>query len=291
MPVIDIENLKKYFGKTKAVDGISLSVKKGEIFGFLGPNGAGKTTTIRCMMDFIRPLEGSISILGRDAQKDSVELKRQVGYLSGDTRLHGKWTGQMHIDFVRRLDGGEDDSRQLSQRLDFDPTVKTKKLSSGNRRKLGIILAFMLKPAVLILDEPTLGLDPLLQNVIYDLLEEVTGDGSTVFMSSHNLAEVERVCSRVGIIKEGHMVATESIAGLKEKKINTVNVYFAGPVNKGEFLDENTELVREYTNGLILKVKGDVNPLIERLSRHSLRDIDISQASLEDIFMEYYEKE
>ena len=149
----------------------------------------------------------------------------------------------------------------------------------------------MLEPEVLILDEPTLGLDPLLQNEIYELLGEMTRSGSTVFMSSHNLAEVDRVCSRVGIIKKGKIVAMESIASLKEKKINTVHAYFAHPVDSSEFTDEHTELVSEFTNGLILKVKGDVNPLIQRLSRHTLRDLDIAQASLEDIFMEYYEKE
>lgn len=291
MSVIEVKNLKKYFGKTKAVDGISVSVENGEIFGFLGPNGSGKTTTIRCMMDFIRPQGGSINILGKDAQKDSVELKKKVGYLSGDVRLYSKWTGQTHIDFVRQLNGGKDLSQELIQRLDFDPTVKTKQLSSGNKQKLGIILAFMLKPEVLILDEPTLGLDPLLQNEIYEFLSEISQNGSTVFMSSHDLAEVDRVCSRVGIIKKGKMVAMESIATLKERKINTVNAYFTHPVNKEEFLDENTELVKEFTNGLILKVKGDVNPLIKRLSSYTLRDIDISQVSLEDIFMEYYEKE
>ena len=290
MTAIEVRNLRKHFGKTKAVDGISFSVEEGEVFGFLGPNGAGKTTTIRCMMDFIRPAEGSIKILGKDAQKDAVSLKKAIGYLSGNVRLYGKWTGQMHIDFVRQLNGCEDISQQLIKRLDFNPAIKTKQLSSGNKQKLGIILAFMLKPELLILDEPTLGLDPLLQNEIYELLAEMTQAGTTIFMSSHNLAEVDRVCGRVGIIKDGKMVATESIAALKEKKIITVHANFTHPVKIDEFLAENTELVREYANGLILKVKGDVNPLIKQLSNHTLQDISIVPASLEDIFMEYYEK-
>ena len=290
MMAIEVHNLLKHFGKTKAVDGISFSVEEGEVFGFLGPNGAGKTTTIRCMMDFIRPAEGSINILGKDAQKDAVSLKNAIGYLSGNVRLYGKWTGQMHIDFVRQLNSSEDISQQLIKRLDFNPAIKTKQLSSGNKQKLGIILAFMLKPRLLILDEPTLGLDPLLQNEIYELLGEMTQTGTTIFMSSHNLAEVDRVCSRVGIIKEGKIVATESIAALKEKKIITVHANFTRPVNAEEFIAENTELVKEYANGLIIKVKGDVNPLISQLSNHTLQDISIAPASLEDIFMEYYEK-
>ena len=290
MAAIEVHTLKKYFGKTKAVDGISFSVEKGEIFGFLGPNGAGKTTTIRCIMDFIRPMEGSIKILGKDAQKDAVCLKKSIGYLSGNVRLYGKWTGQMHIDFIRKLSGGENISEQLIKRLNFNPTVKTKQLSSGNKQKLGIILAFMLNPELLILDEPTLGLDPLLQNEIYELLSEMTQNGSTVFMSSHNLAEVDRVCGRVGIIKEGKMAATESIAALKEKKIITVHANFTHPVKKEEFLSENIELVKEFANGVILKVKGDVNPLVRKMAKYTLQDISISPASLEDIFMEHYEK-
>ncbi len=291
MSVIEVCELRKYYGKIKAVDGISFSIEEGEIFGFLGQNGAGKSTTIRCMMDFIRPLKGSIGILGKDAQKDSVELKKKIGYLAGDVRLYGKWTGQEHIDFFDRLNGGSDHAAELGERLDFDPSMPVRQLSSGNKQKLGIILAFMSRPQILILDEPTLGLDPLLQNTIYSMLAESTNDGATVFMSSHNLAEVDRVCSRVGIIRLGRMVATENITALKKKKINTMYVEFAGSVNKEDFLDEHTDLVRETENTLTLKIKGDINAIIRRLGSYSINDIRITQASLEDIFMEYYEKE
>ena len=291
MNVIEVRELKKYYGKTKAVDGISFDIEKGEIFGFLGPNGAGKSTVIRCMMDFIRPLGGSVGILGKDAQKDSVELKKAIGYLAGNVRLYGKWTGKEHIDFFHSLNGGSNFAVELSERLDFNPSMPVRQLSSGNRQKLGIILAFMSRPEVLILDEPTLGLDPLLQNTIYNLLAEATGRGVTVFMSSHNLAEVDRVCSRVGIIRLGKMVATENITALKKKKISTMYVEFTESVRKEDFLDEHTELVREAENALTLKVKGDINTLIRRLGSHTISDIRISQASLEDIFMEYYEKE
>lgn len=290
MPVIEVNDFKKHFGKTKAVDGISFSVEKGEIFGFLGPNGSGKTTTIRGMMDFIRPTEGSIKILGKDAQHDSVALKKKIGYLSGKVSLYKKWTGQAHIDFVKNLNGTSDIADELVKRLDFDPTIKVKHLSSGNHQKLGLILSLMTEPEILIMDEPTLALDPLLQNEIYTLLDEATQRGATVFMSSHNLAEVDRVCDRVGIIKDGKMVATESIAALKEKKINTVHAYFTGQFDKNDFIDENVQLVKEFKDGLILKVRSDINPLIKKLGNYSLRDIEISQASLEDIFLEYYER-
>ncbi|MBN1370195.1 MAG: ABC transporter ATP-binding protein [Dehalococcoidaceae bacterium] len=288
MAAIKIENLKKYFGNIKAVDGISIEVEKGILFGFLGPNGAGKTTTIRCMMDFIRPMEGSVTILSKDARRDSVELKRKIGYLSGNTRLYDNWDGQTHIDFIKRFYNGEDKSASLVDRLGLDTGKKARHLSSGNRQKLSLILTFMTDPEILILDEPTLGLDPLLQNEVYELLYEFAQNGSTVFMSSHNLAEVERVCSRVGIIKKGKMVASQSIAALKEKKIYIINAHFGQPVNPQEFLDENTELVKELTDGLLLKVKGDINPAIRKLGNYNLAHVEISQPSLEDIFMEYY---
>lgn len=291
MNAIEIRGLKKYYGKTKAVDDITFDIEQGEIFGFLGPNGAGKSTTIRCMLDFIRPLEGSVNILGRDAQKDSVELKKEIGYLAGNVRLYDKWTGEEHIKYFDRFSGGSEYAAVLAGRLDLNPSIPVRQLSSGNRQKLGIVLAFMSRPKVLILDEPTLGLDPLLQHEVYGMLAEATGNGATVFMSSHNLAEVDRVCGRVGIIRLGKIVAIENIVALKKKKISTMFVEFSAPVKSEDFLDEHIELVRETESALTLKVKGDINTLIRRLGSHEISDIQISQASLEDIFMEYYEKD
>ncbi|MEW6407938.1 MAG: ABC transporter ATP-binding protein [Patescibacteria group bacterium] len=290
MNIIEVDNLKKYFGKTRAIDGISLDIKEGEIFGFLGPNGAGKTTTIRCMMDFIRPTGRKIKIFGKDAQKDSVELKKKIGYLSDNVYLYNKWTGKTHIDFVKHLNGKKDIADKLIKRLDFDPRPQVKKLSSGNRQKLGLILALMFEPELLIFNEPTASLDPLLQNTVYKLIKEATDRGTTVFMSSHNLAEVERVCSRVGIIKEGRMAAIENIASLKEKRIYTVRVYFADKFKKEEFLDDNVEIRKEVPAGLILGIKGDINKLIRKLSNYKLKDLAIEQASLEEIFLEFYKK-
>jgi len=289
MSIIEIKNLKKYFGKTKAVDDISLNVEKGEIFGFLGPNGAGKTTTIRAMMDFIRPTDGEIKILGLDAQKDTVELKKKIGYLSGELRLYKKWTGKDHINFVKNLHGDGDIAQDIAKRFGFDPSLKVKSLSSGNRQKLGIVMAFMTKPELLIMDEPTSGLDPLLQNEMYELIEEVTKQGTTVFMSSHNLSEVDRVCSRVGIIKQGKMVTTESIKNLKEKRLYTITAYFKDKFDKNDFDIENVEIKKEIAEGLIMSAKGDINELVKKLSEYNLRDLRIEHASLEDIFLEFYE--
>lgn len=301
--VIEVKNLKKYFYSgirrtpIKAVDGISFGVKKGEIFGFLGPNGAGKTTTIRCMMDFIRPTSGSISVLGKDAQKDSVDIKSKIGYLSGDVKLYDKWTGKEHIQFVEKVRGESKIANELIKKLNFDPSKKTKSLSSGNYQKLGLILALMHEPEVLIMDEPTIGLDPLLQNTIYEILEEFRNKGATIFMSSHNLPEVEKVCDRAGIIKEGKLVGIETIEALGEKRLRRVEVRFSSSAgfkdkfNKSDFKFDGVENIEEITNGLILTVRGDIDPIVKKLAQYKLHDLEISHATLEDVFLEFYNRE
>lgn len=288
MQAIRVEELRKEFGKVKAVDGVSFEVEEGEVFGFLGPNGAGKTTTIRCMMDFIRPTNGTITILGKDAQKKGVALKEQIGYLSGYVRLVDKWTGRDHINYCSALDGNKNSANALAERLEFDPTIKTKKLSSGNRQKMGLILALMGEPKVLIFDEPTNALDPLLQNTVYELLKEAQQRGTTVFMSSHNLAEVEKVCTRVGIIRKGKMVATESISSLKQKRLYSVRIAFSASVKWSELAADGVEVVEQLTNGFLLNVKGEISPLLKKVEQLPLADIEITHGNLEDIFLEHY---
>jgi len=291
MSVIEVKGLTKYFGKTHAVDGVSFSVEKGEVFGFLGPNGAGKTTTIRCLMNFLKPTAGQISILGQDAQKNSTEIKNKIGFLSGDVRLYDGWTGDDHIKFLEKLRARESRAAELISKLNFDPKLKFRALSSGNKQKLGLILSLMFEPELMIMDEPTLGLDPLLQNSIYEILEDLKKKGSTIFMSSHNLAEVDRVCDRVGIIKDGKIVAIESISSLKEMRMHAVRVHFNSTYNKNDFNFDGIEVQQEIPEGLIIGVKGDINPLIKKLANYSIKELEISHASLEDIFLEFYSKE
>jgi len=288
MNVIEVENLKKYFGKTKAVDGISFEVKKGEIFGFLGPNGAGKTTAIRCMMDFIKPTSGSIKILDRDAQKDSVFLKEKIGYLSGTVRLYDRWTGKEHIDFIKELNGKNNIANDLIKRLDFDANVRAKSLSSGNKQKLGIIMALLCNPEVLILDEPTMALDPIMQHEVYHIIKEQSEKGTTIFMSSHNLAEVQKICHRIGIIKNGKMAAMEDIATLRQKSMYTMNINFENQVDSDDFKLDGVEIIKALPNEITLGIKGDLNPIIKKISNYKIKDLDIEPASLEEIFLEYY---
>ena len=287
--VIHIDDLKKHFNKTKAVDGISFMVEKGEIFGFLGPNGAGKTTTIRCMMNFLNSDTGYIKILKKDTARYSVALKKEIGYLSGNYNLYEGWTGKEHIQFARSFEKKQDIANELIKRLNFDTNKKTKNLSSGNRQKLGIILALMFRPPVLILDEPTLALDPLLQKEVYALLREAANNGTTVFISSHNLAEVEQICNRVAIIKDGKLVAIDQIKNLQRKHMYQVHVYFEGIAPSREVFNGNgVEVVGKDDEGYSLKIKGDINEFLDMISDYDIRDITIGRVSLEEIFLEFY---
>lgn len=288
--VIEIKDLKKHFGKVHAVDGVSFEVKQGEAFGFLGPNGAGKTTTIRTIMDFIRPTGGTVTVLGLDSRKDSVALKDKIGYLPGNIKLNNGWTGLDHIHFVEGIRGKDHKALEIAQRLDLDLGKKFKTLSSGNKQKLGIVLALMHSPELLIMDEPTVGLDPLLQNEIYDMLADLKKQGTTILISSHNLPEVERVCDRVGIIKSGRMVAVETLKELSGKRLHRVEVRFADKFTKKEFEIDGVENIEEIPDGLIFSVGGDMNPVLAKLAGHMVADVSISHADLEEVFLKFYEK-
>lgn len=285
---IEMQGVAKRFGSHAAIDGVNLQVKAGEIFGFLGPNGAGKTTTIRCLMNFLRPNEGSIEVLGLDADRDSVALKRLVGYVPSDHHLVDRWSGRDHIHYVMRLRGESDLPQELIHQLSLDIDRPVKQLSSGNKQKLAIILGLIGSPQLLILDEPTQGLDPLFQNAVYELLMSFRASGGTVFVSSHNLPEVQRICDRVGIIREGKVVAEESLESLREKSRHIVRARFAKPVPKSAIKLSGVELVRRHGAEVELKVQGSLNPTLKLLSRHDVIDLEVTHASLEEIFMEMY---
>ncbi|MBN2015301.1 ABC transporter ATP-binding protein [Candidatus Dojkabacteria bacterium] len=288
MSIIKVQNLKKYFGPTKAVDGISFEVQKGEILGFLGPNGAGKTTTIRCMIDILRPDFGSIKILGKDSKEQASNLKKDIGFIPADTHLYDNWTGVEHIQFVRSLHNDVEFPNELIKKLDFDTTKKVEDLSSGNKQKLELIISMMHKPKVLILDEPTTGLDPILQDVILDVLADEAKKGTTIFMSSHNLPEVERICNRVLILKDGKIVTEEKISELKKKRLYSVYVYFEKQTTKKQLQENGIKISKDLGDGFMLNVKGDIRPVLKKLNSMPLKDIEIRHADLEKIFLEFY---
>lgn len=287
-PVITLSGLTKHFGLTKAVDSLSFSVEPGEIFGFLGPNGAGKTTTIRCFMDFYRPTSGTAELFGLNANTQGVDVRKRVGFMPPTTSLKEQWTGREHIEYAKALRHQPDRAEELIKRLDFDPTRKVKQLSTGNRQKLSLLLAFMFTTDLVILDEPTNGLDPLLQQTVYELIREAHARGATIFMSSHNLAEVERTCSRVAVLREGKLVSIETMAGLRDKHLYTVTIELAQDFTLPAI--PNVSVVSQVNNTVTLKVSGDIQPLLKVLGTAPVHDVQIQHATLEEHFMEFYVK-
>ena len=291
-PIIVIDQLKKSYGKIQAVNGISISVEHGEIFGFLGPNGAGKTTTIRCMLDVIRPTRGKIRILGLDAQRDKLALHQYIGYLPGDVHLPGQMTGKQIINYFSRLQGSEPVLlKDLVARFDVEMKRPLKGYSKGMRQKIGIVLAFMCDPQVLILDEPTSGLDPLLQKVFNEFLLEEQVRGKTIFMSSHIMSEVEKVCHRIAVIRKGELVTVEEVETLREKAGQRVTVEFGDPVTE-EALTRipGVSMVKKSNGHYQFNVSGSMDPLIKALSRHEVIRLQVEEAPLEEVFLKFYEE-
>ncbi len=285
---IQIENLTKQFGSKTALDGVTLTAESGQIYGFLGPNGAGKTTTIRCIMDFLRPDQGQVRIFGHDAQRQSKLVKSLIGYMAADNHLYGNWSAKQQLAFARHIWGDLPKADELLRRVQLDPHVAAKHLSTGNHQKLGLVLALAHNPKLVIMDEPTRGLDPLLQHEIQNILTEFRDQGGTVFISSHNLAEVEQLCDQVGIIKDGQMVANKSMADIRAMKAHLVTVTLK---SKEALKIDNVEVVHHSDNQYILKSQGDINPLLRQLAKHTIVDVEITHLPLEEVFMSYYRKE
>lgn len=291
---IHAEGLTKHYGDFPALVDLDLDVKIGEIFGFLGPNGAGKTTMIRTILDEIRPTAGTATLLGFDSHENAVELRNHIGYVPGDLAMYPNLTGRDTITYFANLRGGVDwdfvDS--LAARLDADLSKKVGDLSSGNRQKVGLIQAFMNKPDLLIMDEPSSGLDPLVQREFQKMMREVAADGRTVFLSSHTLSEVQRVADRVGIIRHGKLIAVEDVAELRSKAIRTVNLYFDEPVDAAVFEPlPGVRGVEVDNHHVMLSFDGQMETLLKvAAAQYSLLDISTHEADLEEIFLTYYEE-
>src|SRR5660397_164775 len=289
--VISCEGLTKYYGKSRGIEDLTFEVRPGQVYGFLGPNGAGKTTTIRCLLSMLRPTSGKAYLFGEEVGIDGRELRRSIGYVAGDVALFDRQTGRWMIDYVSGLRGGPGPStKELCERLQFDPSRKVKELSKGNKQKLALVIALMHDPDLLILDEPTYGLDPLNQQVVFDIVEERTREGATRFLSSHILSEVERVCERVAIIRAGTVVAEESVEVLLDKALRTAEITYCEPVPDSMFegIPGVTSLERTGESSIRATIGGDIDVAIRRLMERPIKDIEIEHASLEEIFLEYY---
>lgn len=278
--------------KVYALKDLDLEIRAGEIYGFLGPNGAGKSTTIRTLMNFIQPSKGSATIMGLDIVKDSVQIKRSVGYLSSDMAMYLKMTGHQFLDYMSELRGGTDDAYRAELVKKFTPELHKKlgDLSRGNRQKVGIVQAFMHKPDVLIMDEPSSGLDPLMQEAFYDLIQESARRGAAVFMSSHILSEVQRICDRVGIIRGGQLVVERDIAEMTKEAAHTFDVTFAGkpPLDKLKSM-KGIDVSRHDSHNVRVHIHGELSPLLAELAKHDVVKLDARQLDLEEMFMRFYD--
>lgn len=288
---IRTEQLTKRFGDFAAVDRLDLEVQAGEVFGFLGPNGAGKSTTIRCLLDLYHASSGRATLLGLDSHDHSLEIRRRLGYLPSDVALYPNLTGGEVIEYFANLRGGVDQANidALAERFGADLSRKCSEYSSGNRQKVGLIQALMHEPELVIMDEPSSGLDPLVQQVFHEVVAEVRAEGRTVFLSSHTLSEVERIADRVGIIRRGRLVKVAAIDELKARAVRRVDLEFADEVSGDAF--DGVPGVRDATavgHHLSLSYDGDIEPVLTRATHLGVVNLNSREADLEEIFLTYY---
>jgi ABC-2 type transport system ATP-binding protein len=288
---IEISGLTKDYGGGHGIRGVSLSVAQGEIFGFLGPNVAGKTTTIRTLLGFLLPTAGSARVLGFDIRRDGLEIRRRTGYLPSDSSLYPHLSGReiIALSLASRELRDDQRARDLAQRLEIDLSIRVKRCSKGMRQKIAIVAAMAHDPDLLVLDEPDTGLDPLVQRTLAALIREAAARGKTVFFSSHNLAEVEELCHRVAIIREGCVVAVDQVASLGQKRLKKVHATFSAPPGDLATIPG----VRKLTlvdGGLSCEASGDLRPLLAALAAAPLTDLRVEDPSLEEAFLQFYDQ-
>ncbi len=303
--ILNVSNITKIYGRDISIgkrtirkrvvgaENVSFDVMKGEIFGFLGPNGSGKTTTIRSILDYLHIQEGEITVFGLDHHKDALKIRKRIGYVSGDMALYENFTGLELINYFNKLRKHDEEFLvELKSIFTVDLDRKVRTLSKGNRQQIGLILALASKPEFLILDEPSSGLDPLITAQFHRLLKRLKTEGTTIFLSSHDLSEVQSICDRVGIIKDGKIILVEEMESLRLKFLQIVDVTFLDKTpSKDELLTlENVlEIKERNTHRYNLRIKEDVNEIIQFLSTYSISRLEIKDASLEEIFLHYYE--
>ncbi len=283
---------KRYAGSDRyAVKDLNLNIMSGEVYGFLGPNGAGKSTTIRLLMNFIQPTEGHALIQNKNVVSESVEIKQTIGYLAGEVTIYPKMTGRQFLDYMLALQPPKrkDFTNQLAKNFKIDLNQKIGSLSKGNRQKISILQAFAAEPEVLILDEPTGGLDPLMQEAFFELIYQTRSRGATIFFSSHNLGEIQKICDRVGFIKDGRLIAEQTIDDLSNQAIQTYSITFADVVPLAQLRTiPKSKITAHTSHHATVQIKGDLKPLFAILARHKVVGLERREESLEDEFLRFY---
>ncbi len=289
---LEARNLTKSFGEVRAVQNLDLEVEVGEIFGFLGPNGAGKSTTIKLFLDHLRPTNGQARVLGFDSRHDVIEVHRRVGYLPGDLFLPSEMRGSDYLDMLESLRGTADAGfrSDLITRFDLDVRRRLGELSTGNKRKVGLVQAFMHRPAVVLLDEPTAGLDPLVQHDFHEFLLDLAKSGTTVFLSSHALSEVDRIADRVGVIRNGSLIDVNTVAALKKRVRQTMSIEYVEPPSLDELKRaEGVHSVDLEGSVVTVTVEGSIDSLLRAaVGVGSVRSMHTPEVDLEDVFLDYY---
>ena len=291
-PIIEITDLSKFYGKARGIEHINLEIREGEIFGFIGPNGAGKSTTIRILMNMIFPDNGSARIMGMDVIRETKKIKNQVGYIPSDANAYHSMEVREFLNYCigfYKVSNGVQKISHLSELFELDLNRKIAELSLGNRKKVSIIQSLLHSPRLLILDEPTTGLDPLMQSVFFDLLRTENKNGMTIFFSSHILGEVQMLCKRVAIIKEGKIIQLEEIDNLRKKQLKKVSIEFENHENKDSFFIPGIEsLVILSPNTLSFMYSGKIDELVSYLAGKKMLNLMIEEPSLDEIFLHYY---
>lgn len=288
--IIKTEGLTKYYGHILGVKGLNLQVKRGEIFGYLGPNGAGKTTTIKLLLDLIHPTKGRVKIFGLDSHRDTLEIRKIIGYMTVDFNLYENMTGEEFLIFCQSFYSNKDKrfKEKLIKKFEIKIEGKIKTYSHGTKQKLALAQALLHQPELLILDEPTIGLDPLMQNEFLNLIKEQKSEGKTIFMSSHILSEVEKICDRVGILKKGTLIVTKNINELKKATERTLRVVFQKEVPEKELEMEGITKIEKEGNKYILTIAGNEEEVLKKINSYPLFSLNFEEADLEDIFLRYF---
>ena len=293
--VIKTENLTKYYGKNLGIENLNFEIRKGELFGFLGPNGAGKSTTIRLLLNLLKPSSGQAYLFGKEIEKHYCNLFRRIGNVPGELKLYEELTGNQFLHYMNSFNGKmsilRDELLHAFQLKDQDLDKKIKHYSRGMKQKLGIIQAMQEKPDLLIMDEPSEGLDPLNRNILYDYLLRFKEEGMTIFFSSHNLSEVEKISDHVGLVKEGKFIALEPIAELKKKMVRRLEIEFFEDIKPEMIKHTSFNLISHHGKHFVYTVHGKIDPIIKEIAKYRIKNLVFPEPSLEEMFMTFYQAE